>query len=58
MGRDERRGAAYAFQGGNLGVRLVGVEDRTAHVRGVENPLDLDETLANLINVCCAQKPV
>ena len=29
---------------------LVGVEDRTRHVRGVKEPLDLEERLANLIS--------
>lgn len=29
---------------------LIGVEDRTRHVRGVQDPLDLEERLANLIS--------
>jgi predicted HTH transcriptional regulator len=29
---------------------LIGVEDRTRHVRGVKEPLDLEERLANLIS--------
>ena len=32
------------------GTILIGVEDRTAHVRGVENPLDVEERAANLIS--------
>ena len=39
-----------AFANSAGGVLLIGVEDRTAHVRGVENPLDLAEALANLIS--------
>jgi predicted HTH transcriptional regulator len=32
------------------GTVLVGVEDRTRHVRGINEPLDLEERLANLIS--------
>jgi predicted HTH transcriptional regulator len=39
-----------AFANTAGGTLLVGVEDRTAHVRGVAEPLDLEERLANLIS--------
>ena len=39
-----------AFANTAGGVLLVGVEDRTRHVRGVREPLDLEERLANLIS--------
>lgn len=39
-----------AFANTSGGVVLVGVEDRTRHVRGVREPLDLEERLANLIS--------
>ena len=38
-----------AFANTTGGTILIGVEDRTAHVRGVENPLDVEERAANLI---------
>ncbi len=38
-----------AFANTAGGTVLVGVEDRTRHVRGVQAPLDLEERLANLI---------
>lgn len=39
-----------AFANTAGGVLLVGVEDGTGRVRGVANPLDLEERLANLIS--------
>lgn len=39
-----------AFANTAGGILLVGVEDRTRHVRGVEEPLDLEERLANLLS--------
>jgi predicted HTH transcriptional regulator len=39
-----------AFANTAGGTVLVGVEDRTRHVRGVQEPLDLEERLANLIS--------
>ena len=39
---------AFANTGG--GTLLIGVEDRTRHVRGVGDPLALEERLANLIS--------
>ena len=39
-----------AFANTSGGTVLVGVEDRTRHVRGVTEPLDLEERLANLIS--------
>jgi hypothetical protein len=39
-----------AFANTAGGTVLVGVEDRTRHVRGVLEPLDLEERLANLIS--------
>ena len=42
--------AIVAFANTAGGTVLVGVEDRTRHVRGVTEPLDLEERLANLIS--------
>jgi ATP-dependent DNA helicase RecG len=39
-----------AFANTSGGAVLIGVEDRTRHVRGVKEPLDLEERLANLIS--------
>ncbi|MEP7310687.1 MAG: helix-turn-helix domain-containing protein [Acidobacteriota bacterium] len=39
-----------AFANTSGGTVLVGVEDRTRHVRGVQEPLDLEERVANLIS--------
>ncbi len=39
-----------AFANTSGGVLLVGVEDETRHVRGVAEPLDVEERLANLIS--------
>lgn len=39
-----------AFANTAGGTLLVGVEDRTRHVRGVKAPLDLEERLANIIS--------
>ena len=39
-----------AFANTAGGTLLVGVEDRTGHVRGADEPLDLEERLANLIS--------
>ncbi len=41
-----------AFANTAGGTLLIGVEDRTGHVRGVREPLDLEERLANLISDC------
>lgn len=37
---------------------LIGVEDKTRHVRGVADPLALEERLANLISDCIAPRLV
>ncbi|MGH9386052.1 MAG: ATP-binding protein [Vicinamibacterales bacterium] len=42
--------SVVAFANTSGGTVLVGVEDRTRHVRGVHEPLDLEERLANLIS--------
>jgi len=39
-----------AFANTSGGTLLVGVEDGTRHVRGVREPLDLEERLANLVS--------
>jgi predicted HTH transcriptional regulator len=39
-----------AFANTAGGTLLVGVEDRSGHVRGISEPLDLEERLANLIS--------
>jgi predicted HTH transcriptional regulator len=39
-----------AFANTAGGTLLIGVEDRSGHVRGVSEPLDLEERLANLIS--------
>jgi predicted HTH transcriptional regulator len=39
-----------AFANTAGGTLLVGVEDRSRHVRGVPDPLDLEERLANLVS--------
>jgi len=39
-----------AFANTAGGTLLLGVEDRTGHVRGISEPLDLEERLANLIS--------
>src|SRR5256712_5455179 len=39
-----------AFANTAGGTLLVGVEDRSGHVRGVREPLDLEERLANLVS--------
>jgi predicted HTH transcriptional regulator len=39
-----------AFANTAGGALLVGVEDKSRHVRGVRDPLDLEERLANLIS--------
>jgi predicted HTH transcriptional regulator len=41
-----------AFANTSGGTLLLGVEDRTRSVRGVEDPLGLEERLANLISDC------
>ena len=38
-----------AFANSAGGVLLIGIENGTGHVRGVQNPLDLEERLASLI---------
>lgn len=47
-----------AFANTAGGTVLVGVEDRTRHVRGVHEPLDLEERLANLISDSIAPRLV
>ncbi len=42
--------AIVAFANTAGGTLLIGVEDRTRHVRGVRDPLDLEERVANLIS--------
>ena len=42
--------AIVAFANTAGGTLLIGVEDRTGHVRGVANALDLEERLASLIS--------
>ena len=39
-----------AFANTTGGVILIGVEDRTRHIRGVSDPLDLEERVVNLIS--------
>ena len=39
-----------AFANTAGGTLLIGVEDRSRHVRGVPEPLDLEERLANLVS--------
>ncbi len=39
-----------AFANTTGGTILIGVEDRAAHVRGVRNPLDVEERTASLIS--------
>lgn len=47
-----------AFANTAGGTLLVGVEDRTGHVRGVRDALDLEEQLANLISDAVAPRLV
>jgi len=42
--------AIVAFANTAGGTLLIGVEDKTRHVRGVSDPLDLEERVANLIS--------
>jgi ATP-dependent DNA helicase RecG len=42
--------AVVAFANTAGGTLLIGVEDRTRHVQGVEDPLNLEERLANLVS--------
>jgi predicted HTH transcriptional regulator len=42
--------AVVAFANTAGGTLLLGVEDRTGHVRGITEPLDVEERLANLIS--------
>jgi hypothetical protein len=42
--------SVVAFANTAGGTLILGVEDRTGHVRGVAEPLDLEERLANLIS--------
>jgi ATP-dependent DNA helicase RecG len=42
--------AIVAFANTSGGILLLGVEDKAAHVRGITEPLDLEERLANLIS--------
>ncbi len=39
-----------AFANTAGGTTLIGVEDRTGHVRGVSEPLDMEERVTNLIS--------
>ena len=39
-----------AFANTAGGTLLIGVEDRSRHVRGVTNPLDLEERVASLVS--------
>ena len=39
-----------AFANTAGGTLLIGVEDKSRHVRGVPEPLDLEERLANLVS--------
>ena len=39
-----------AFANTSGGTILIGVEDRSGHIRGVTDPLDLEERAANLIS--------
>lgn len=48
VGGTRRPLVAFANTAG--GMLLLGVEDRSRHVRGVREPLDLEERLANLIS--------
>ena len=41
--------AIVAFANTAGGTLLIGVQDKTRHVRGVNDPLDLEERVANLI---------
>jgi ATP-dependent DNA helicase RecG len=47
-----------AFANTAGGVLLLGVEDRTGHVRGVEDPLDLEERVAHLVSDAIAPRLV
>src|SRR5947208_1710040 len=47
-----------AFANTAGGTLLVGVEDRSGHVRGVPNPLDLEERVASLISDSIAPRIV
>ncbi len=47
-----------AFANTAGGLLLIGVEDRGGHVRGVHNPLDVEEQLANLISDSIAPRLV
>jgi ATP-dependent DNA helicase RecG len=42
--------AIVAFANTSGGTLLIGVEDRTRHVRGVADPLDTEERIANLLS--------
>ncbi len=42
--------AIVAFANTAGGTLLIGVEDKTRHVRGVSDPLELEERVANLIS--------
>ena len=39
-----------AFANTTGGVILIGVEDRTRHIRGVTDPIDLEERVVNLVS--------
>jgi len=47
-----------AFANTAGGTLLIGVEDRTRHVRGIGEPLDVEERLANLMSDSIAPRLV
>lgn len=47
-----------AFANTAGGVLLIGVEDRSRHVRGLDEPLDLEERVANLVSDSIAPRSV
>jgi len=47
-----------AFANTAGGTLLIGVEDRTRHVRGIDEPLDVEERLSNLISDSIAPRLV
>ena len=49
--------AIVAFANTAGGTLLIGVEDKSRHVRGVSNPLNLEERVANLISDGIAPRP-
>jgi ATP-dependent DNA helicase RecG len=45
-----------AFANTAGGTLLIGVEDKSRHVRGIVEPLDLEESLVNLVNDCISPR--